>query len=246
MDWRAEGICLAVRPHAETAAIVDVFTKDHGRHSGLVRGGAGRRLSPVLQPGAQLDLTWRARLEGHLGTFTVEPVASRAAAVMRDRPALAGLAAACGLLASALPERLAYPTLYADTCTLLDLMPITAAWPLAYLQWELGLLETLGYGLDLSRCAVTGATEGLIYVSPRSGRAVSAAGAGDWAPRLLPLPPCLAGVGSAPDAEIAVALRTTGHFLRAHLSPRSDRPALPAARARLVDILARRGSAETD
>ncbi len=239
MDWRAEGICLATRRHGETAAILEVFTETQGRHAGLVRGGAGRRLAPVLQPGAQLDLSWRARLADHLGTFTVEPLRGRAGFVLGDRRALAGLAAACGLLAAALPEREAYPDLYRETRTLLDLMPVTEAWPLAYLRWEVTLLAALGFGLDLHRCAVTGSVEGLAYLSPRTGRAVSAAAAGDWAPKLLPLPACLRGEGPAPDAEIAEGLRSTGHFLHTHLSGQSGRPAVPAARARLVALLAR-------
>lgn len=237
MEWREEGVLLAVRRHGENAAIIEVFTEGRGRHAGVVRGGAGRKLSPILQPGAQLDLTWRARIEDHLGAFTVEPVRSRLSGVMNDRIALAGLNAVCALLSFSLPERAAYPALHARTVRLLDLMPVTPAWPLAYLQWELAFLEDMGFALDLSCCAATGATDGLVYVSPRTGRAVSAAGAGDWADRLLPLPPCLLGVGDAPDSEIALALRTTGHFLHTHLEPRRAGQPFPPARQRLLDRL---------
>ncbi|PWR04423.1 DNA repair protein RecO [Meridianimarinicoccus roseus] len=237
MDWREEGVLLAVHRHGESAAIIETFTETRGRHAGVVRGGGGRRLGPVLQPGAQLDLAWRARLEDHLGAFTVEPVRSRMAGVAGDRLALSGLTAVCGLLSYALPERAAYPALYRRTVTLLDLMGITPAWPLAYLQWEVALLEELGFALDLTRCAVTGATDDLVFVSPRTGRAVSRAGAGEWADRLLPLPPCLRGQGAAPDAEIAEAMRTTGHFLLTHLEPRRAGQPFPPARQRLVDRL---------
>jgi len=241
MDWREQGVLLAVRRHGESAAIIEVFTESHGRHAGVVRGGAGRRMAPILQPGAQLDLAWRARLEDHLGVFTVEPVRSRMATAMGDRLALAGLNAVCGLLSYALPERAAYAGLYARSVTLLDLMAVTPAWTLAYLRWEVALLAEMGFALDLTRCAVTGATDGLAYVSPRTGRAVSAAGAGDWAGKLLPLPPCLLGKGEARDAEIAVALRTTGHFLQNHLEPRRSGQPFPPARQRLVDRLAAQG-----
>jgi DNA repair protein RecO (recombination protein O) len=239
MDWRDEGILLAVRPHGETAAIIEVFTPERGRHLGVVRGGTSRKVAPFLQPGAQLDLTWRARLQDHIGSFTVEPVRSRAAAALSARRALAGLNAVTALLSVCLPEREAQPELYLRTERLLDLLGEEEVWPLAYLQWELALLDTLGFGLDLTRCAVTGETRNLIHVSPRSGRAVSRAGAGDWADRLLPLPPVLRGDGPAEDADIALALGTTGHFLDRKVAREMSGKPLPEARARFVDLLAR-------
>ncbi|NIZ15659.1 DNA repair protein RecO, partial [Phaeobacter sp. HF9A] len=166
----------------------------------------------LLQPGAQLSLEWSARLEDHLGTYKAEPLRSRAAAAFSGRLALAGLNAVCGLLAFALPEREAHPDLYRRSEALLDLLDNEELWPLGYLHWEMALLEDLGYGLDLSACAVTGTTEGLAYVSPKTGRAVSAAAAGDWADRLLALPPVMLGEGEAEDIEILMALRTTGFF----------------------------------
>lgn len=240
MDWRDQGILLSVRKHGETSAIIEVFTPAHGRHAGVVRGGTSRRIAPILQPGAQLDLDWRARLEDHLGSFQVEPVRSRAATAMSSRLALAGLNAVTALLTFSLPERAPHPRLYQRSEQLLDLLGQDEIWPLAYLAWELALLDDLGFGLDLTRCAVTGATDGLIYVSPRSGRAVSRAGAGDWAERLLPLPPCLLGQGPAPDDEIAEGLRVTGHFLENRLAPALGARPLPEARARLVDLVIRR------
>ncbi len=243
MDWREEGLLLTVRKHGETAAIIDVFTEVHGRHAGIVRGGTSRKIAPILQPGAQLDLTWRARLEDHLGTFTVEPVKSRAAQMMADRETLAALNAATALLAFALPEREAHPTLYQRTIALFDMIGDGAFWPLAYLRWELALLEDLGFALDLESCAATGATEGLVYVSPRTGRAVSEAGAGTYKDRLLPLSPALVGEGDGSTAEILAGLKTTGHFLTHHLAPALGNRPPPAARQRLIDALARRSSA---
>ncbi|SPH16598.1 DNA repair protein RecO [Defluviimonas aquaemixtae] len=240
MDWRDVGALLAVRTHGETSAIIEVFTADHGRHAGVVRGGASRKTAPLLQPGAQLDLTWRARLEDHIGTFTVEPVRSRAA-LLSDRLALAGLNAICALLHFTLPEREPHPDLYARSIALLDTLGAAPGWPLDYLQWELMLLEELGYGLDLTGCAVSGSREDLAYVSPKTGRAVSRDAAGDWANRLLPLPPCLLGQGPASGSEIADGLRTTGYFLEHRLAYDLRGRGLPEARRRLVDMLARQG-----
>ncbi len=239
MDWHDTGTVLAVRRHGETAAILEVFTGAHGRHAGVVRGATSRRIAPALQPGTELDVTWRARLEEHLGHFTVEPVKSRAVALMGGRLELAALNAVTALLVFALPEREPHPALYRRTVALLDMIGADDAWPLAYLRWELALLEELGFGLDLSACAATGARDGLVYVSPKSGRAVSAGGAGAWTDKLLPLPPCLAGTGDGTAEEIAQGLRTTGHFLHAWLAPALGDRRLPAARDRFADLLAR-------
>lgn len=239
MEWRDTGILLTVRRHGETSAIIDVFTPNHGRHSGVVRGGTSRKLAPILQPGAQLDVLWRARLETHMGAFQVEPQRSRAAAALSGRMALAGLNAVTGLLAFSLPEREPHRDLYLRAEQLLDLLGQDEIWPLAYLRWELALLEELGFGLDLAECAVTGATEGLVYVSPKSGRAVSRAGAGEWADRLLHLPDCLRGVGAAPDEEIAQAFKTTGFFLEQKLAPSLGSRRLPESRARFIEAFTR-------
>jgi DNA repair protein RecO (recombination protein O) len=233
MEWRDQGTLISVRKHGESAAIIEVFTASHGRHAGVVRGGGGRRAAPVLQPGAQLDLHWRARLGEHLGVFTVEPLQSRAG-LLADRPALAALNAICALISRALPEREPHPALYPATVRLLDALQGTA-WAWDYLRWELLLLEEIGFGLDLASCAVTGGREGLAYVSPRTGRAVSRAGAGDWADRLLDLPPGMTG-GAEDAAGLAQGLRVTGHFLQRELAGDAGRP-LPDARARLLALL---------
>lgn len=240
MEWREDGVLLSVRKHAETSVIINVFTRDHGRHAGVVRGGTSRKIAPILQPGAQLDLAWRARLEDHIGAFKVEPIKSRAGLVMSDATALAGLNAICGLLMFSLPEREPHPALYARSIAMFDLLGTSELWPVAYLKWELSLLEELGFGLDLRSCAVTGSRDDLAYVSPKTGRAVSAEGAGDWAERLLPLPPELLGAGTGEAANVVDGLKTTGHFLTHNLAHSlGDRP-LPEARARLLDRLRRR------
>lgn len=237
MEWRDEGALLSMRPHGESAAIIEVFTAAHGRHAGVVRGGASRRMAPVLQPGTQLEVVWKARLEDHIGTFTVEPLRSRAG-VLSDRLALAGLTSICALLRAALPERQPHPALWADSIALLDALG-AHGWTSAYLRWEIRLLEELGFGLDLARCAVTGGSDDLIYVSPRTGRAVSAKGAGAWADRLLPLPPGLMGQAPLPATALREGLALTTHFLDRELAATLQGRPLPEARARLVELLLR-------
>lgn len=239
MEWRDQGILLGLRRHGESSAILDVFTPQRGRHAGVLRGATSRKVAPGLQPGAQLDIAWRARLEDHIGTFAVEPVRSRAAAALGDRLALAGLNAVTALVAFALPEREPHPDLYRATEQLLDLLGQGDLWPLAYLRWEMQLLNDTGFGLDLGACAVTGQRDGLDYVSPKTGRAVSAAGAGDWAPRLLPLPPVLRGEGDGQDQEVLQGLAVTGHFVTHSLARELGGRPVPEARARFVSRLAR-------
>ncbi|OWU81113.1 DNA repair protein RecO [Phaeobacter sp. 22II1-1F12B] len=239
MDWRDHGILLGQRRHGETSAIIEVFTRDHGRHAGIVRGGTSRKIAPILQPGAQLDVTWRARLEDHMGSFTVEPMRSRAAAAMSGRLALAGLNAVCALLRFCLPEREAHHALYQRSEQLLDLLGQDDIWPLAYLKWEMALLEEMGFGLDLSACAATGTNEELIYVSPRSGKAVSRQGAGEWADRMLPLPDFLGMGAEITDAGIAEGYRMTGYFLENKLAPALGHKPLPEARARFTELFTR-------
>ena len=222
--------------------IVEVFTPDHGRHAGVVRGGASRKMAAVLQPGAQVSVTWKARLNQHMGSFVIEPVRSRAAQAMQDKMSLAGLNGVCGLLVRVLPEREAHLPLYNRTIQLLDLLGQGDLWPLAYLRWEQALLEELGFAMDLSACAVRGVNEDLAFVSPKTGRAVSRDAAGEWADRLLPLPPVLAGKGDADNDQIAIALGTTGHFIEKRLlRSLGDRP-MPAARQRLIDAIRRQGA----
>jgi DNA repair protein RecO (recombination protein O) len=240
MEWREEGILLAVRKHGETAAIIEVFTEGHGRHAGVVRGGTSRKIAPTLQPGAQLDVTWRARLEDHLGAFSVEPVRSRVAQFMEGRETLAALNAVTTLLSFALPERERHAALYQRTLALLDMIGEGSFWPLAYLRWELSLLEDLGFGLDLSRCTVTGTSDNLTFVSPKTGRAVSQAGAGEWVEKLLPLSPALLGRGDGSDTELLEGLKVTGHFLTTQLAPALGDRLLPQPRQRFLDVLARR------
>jgi len=243
MQWRDEGVLISVRRHGEGAAIIEVFTESHGRHAGLVRGGGSRRMAPILQPGAQLSLEWSARLEDHLGSFRVDPIKSRASAIMGERTALAGIGAITALSTLALPEREPHPALYAQTLQLVDALGVTSDWPVLYALWELALLRDLGYGLDLGSCAANGTTDDLVYVSPRTGRAVSREGGAEYADRLLALSQFLVtGVASSKPTydEVSDALRLTGYFLLNRLAPALGKESLPPARDRLIEVLFRR------
>ncbi len=237
MEWQDEGVVLAARRHGESAAVVSVFTPTHGRYAGWVRGGAGRRARPVYEPGNRLRVIWRARLADQLGSFSAELEAALAARLLDEPDRLAGLGAACALLEATLPERDPHPLLYNIFLDFMDTLPEHRDWLERYIGFELNLLAELGFGLDLTACAVTGATTDLVYVSPRSGRAVSRAGAGIYAERLLPLPGFLLGQGPADAAQIRAGLRLTGAFLRRQLFDASERP-MPSARERLVRRLA--------
>lgn len=234
MEWRDTGLLLSVRPHGEGSAIIEVLTKDHGRHLGVVRGGSSRKMAPILQTGAELSLEWHARLHDHMGSFRAEPLKSNAA-LMEDALALSVLVSLCALLKIALPEREPHPRIYAQSLAMIGAMQSTSSdWLADYVRWEMCLLEELGFGLDLGRCAVTGSRDDLIYVSPRSGRSVSRDGAGDWADRLLPLSPILLGQGRATAKDIRDGLRVTGHFLQRELADQLKAGPLPEARRRMI------------
>lgn len=230
MEWQGEASVMTQRKHGENAVILTVLTRDLGILSGMVPGGASAKRAAMLQPGNRVSLRWRARLEDQLGGFSVEPARARPGLLLGG-DALAGINAVTALLAYALPERDPHPRLSDATERLLDLIDEGQDWPDAYLQWEMLLLDELGFGLDLQSCAVTGARQGLAYVSPRSGRAVSAAAAGEWAPKLLPLPALLGGCGNGGLTE---ALSLTGYFLETRLAETHAGKPLPPARARLA------------
>lgn len=272
MEWQGEATVIARRKHGENAVILTALTRELGLISGVVPGGASVRRAAMLQPGNRLSLRWRARLDDQLGSFTVEPGRTRAGLMAdadalaglnavtaliawalpeRDpHPRLVdateglldameagsggsadGTAGAGGLSAPRAPRGY----LGEEETRLLP-------WVEDYLRWELLLLDELGFGLSLDRCTVSGAREGLAYVSPRTGHAVTAEAAGEWAARLLPLPEALGGPGQ-PD-DLAAGLALTGHFLNARLAEGQVGRPLPAARGRLVARLTSGAAAE--
>ena len=238
MQWSDEGLIIGVRRHGESSVIVDAMVAGRGRSMGLVRGGRSSKLAATIQPGNSVLLTWRARLEDHLGTFTIEPVRTRAAALMADRLRLYASQLLCEHL-RLLPERDPHDRLLGMALAILDFDGSKLATGAALARFELLLLDELGFGLDLSRCAATGATEGLTHVSPKSGRAVSAEAAAPYLDRLLELPTFLKGEAEA-DADAAslrAAFRLTGHFLDLHVwMPRRVNP--PAIRDALIELVA--------
>jgi DNA repair protein RecO (recombination protein O) len=233
MEWRDTGFVVAVRRHGESALIVELLTREHGRHLGLVRGGQSPKPRAVLQIGNEVAAAWRGRLAEHLGTIACEPVRGHAAAFIDDPDRLAGLAAAAALVAATLPEREAHGDVFASFARLLEALERDADWPMRYVEWECRLLTALGFGLDLTRCAATGATADLAYVSPRTGRAVSRAAGLPYHDKLLRLPAFLWCDAAADRTEIALGLRLTEHFLLHHVLLPQGRT-LPPARARLA------------
>ncbi len=237
MEWRDQGILLSAKQHGETSAIIDVLTPSRGRHRGMVKGGKSRKLAPILQPGVQLDLLWKARLAEHIGTFQIELIHSRSEMIMSDKRALSGLGAVTSMLLLFLPERETNESLFFATEQVLNLLENPEVWPNDYLKWEIALLEVLGFGLDLSTCAVTGQTTDLLFISPKSGRAVSRDGAGKWEDRLLPLLPVMLGKNTKCQAIIVQALEVSGYFFEYHVCPSLGVKNLPLARSRLLDTL---------
>lgn len=237
MIWTDLAIVLSTRKHGENSIIVSVLSKHHGRHKGLVRNGAGKRLAPLLQAGNLLHVQWKARLDEHLGTFQIEMEKPYGAQAISQRSQLRHLNAACAVCDTCLIEREPVESIFGATLILLEMLDQPNLWPELYLRWELGLLSELGYGLDLSCCAATGQTGDLIYVSPKSGRAVSREAGEPYKNKLLDLPRYLLVDEVKPrKKDLLIGFKLTEHFLeRCLLSPQNKK--LPAARTRFVDRL---------
>ena len=237
-EWQADAIIISVRPHGEGNAVVSLLTADYGRHAGLVRGGASKKMRGTVQPGNRVQASWRARLSEQLGQMQLELTQAVAARFLDSPMRLAGVASVCALLEGALPEREPNERLYAGTDALLSVISMDdddEGWLEGYVRWELGLLHAAGYQLDLDRCAASGETTNLAYVSPKSGVAVSRHHAGQFANRLLALPGFLGGV-ACPSHDWVAGLDLTGHFLakRVFAAHNAD---IPAARRRLANIV---------
>ena len=241
MDWTDRGIVLSARKHGENAIILSLLTETHGRHSGLVRGGTSRKARGLYEPGNVLDAHWRARLEDHLGSYACELARAHAAYVLDDPLRLAGLSSLCAVIETALPEREAHVSLYRDALELVEHLG-DDHWLEAYVRFEVTLLREMGFGLDLSTCAATGRNDTLIYVSPRSGCAVSAAAGEPYRDKLLALPQFLV----AGDEEVVAipqildGLRLTGYFLDRSVFVHSHaigHSGTPPARERFIERL---------
>lgn len=236
MQWDGEGLLIGVRRHGETSVIAEVMVAGKGRTLGLVRGGRSTKLAATLQPGNTVQVAWRARLQEHLGTFSVELIDARAAELIADRIRLYACQLLCDHL-RLLPERDPHDRLLALAVDSLDdKSEQDLAIDLA--RFELTLLDELGFGLDLGACAVTGTTEDLTHVSPKTGRAVSREPAKPYCDRLLVLPQFLIADAPLAPGDLMHAFRLTGHFLHMHVwDPRQIEP--PATRDRLIEDLTR-------
>jgi DNA repair protein RecO (recombination protein O) len=237
MQWSDEGIVLGARKHGETSVILELMTREHGRHLGLVQGGRSKRLQAVIQPGNTVQVTWRARLDEHLGTFQVEAEELRAARFIGSALALYGLATLASLLRF-LPERDPHPALYETVSVLVEHLDDSGLAPALFVRFEVAVLAELGFGLDLTSCAATGVRDDLAYVSPKSGRAVCAAAGEPYKDRLLRLPGFLIGRSTAnrpSDEDTRAGFALTGFFLHQHVfGPRGE--AAPEERARFVAL----------
>ncbi|MFN3514284.1 MAG: DNA repair protein RecO [Phenylobacterium sp.] len=238
MEFEDDAYVLAARAHGETGAIVELLTAGHGKYAAHVAGGASRRMRPFLQPGARAILRYRARVSDQLGSAALEPVGEGPSALFDDPLALAGLSAAAAVAAAALPEREPHPGAFLAFEALTAALAHPDVWPAVFVRFEAGLLQDLGFGLDLSKCAATGAVDDLIYVSPRTGRAVSREAGEPYRDRLLPLPPfMLSSQGGLRSGDVKAGLDITAHFLELFVFGPMNRP-LPPARVWLTDRLA--------
>ncbi len=218
MQWSDQAIILGVRRHGETSVVAEVMTRTRGRHLGLVRSGRSRAMQPVLQPGNEVEVTWRARLDEHLGEFKMEPVRLRAARLMEAATSVYGVQA-MGALLRLLPERDPHPHLYEALDVILENLHDPRDAGELFVRFEIAVLNDLGFGLDLAECAATGTKDDLVYVSPKSGRAVSRDAGAPYADKMLALPAFLSAAGSqaADHDSLVAAFRMTAFFLHRHV-----------------------------
>lgn len=237
MDFHEEAFVLSARAHGDTGAVVDLLTESQGRRSAYVAGGASRKMKPFLQPGARVVADYRARTSDHLGSARLEPVGEGPSALFDDPLALTGLSAAAAVAQGALPEREPHPGAFLAFEALMGAFVMPEVWPAIFVRFEAGLLEDLGFGLDMSRCAVTGGMDDLVWISPRTGRAVSREAGAPYADKLLKLPPFMLGAQAGlAEGDVGAGFDLTGHFLEQFVFHPQNRP-LPEARVWMIERL---------
>lgn len=237
MEWTDEGIVLGVRRHGEAHTLAELMTAKHGRHLGLVRGGISSKLRPILQPGNGVRAVWRARLDQHLGAFMIEGTQFRAERLMLSATASYGIQTLAAL-SRLLPERDPHQDIYDALVVIADRLDEAGTAAALIVRFELMLLAELGFGLDLSECAGNGTSEELVYVSPKSGRAVSREAGEPWKDQLLVLPAFLLRDCGHSAADVTAGFTLTGFFLARHVfEPRGL--VLPEARAALIATVTR-------
>ncbi len=241
MDFQEEAFVLSARAHGDTGAVVDLLTQGHGRRSAYVAGGASRKMRPFLQPGARVVADYRARTSDHLGAARLEPMGEGPSALFDDALALTGLAAAAAVAQGVLPERESHPGVFLAFEAQMAAFALPSVWPAIFVRFEAGLLDDLGFGLDLTRCAATGGVDDLIYVSPRTGRAVSRQAGAPYADKMLTLPPFMLGAQAGlVEGDVKAGFDLTGHFLEQFVFHPLNKP-LPPARVWMLDKLGETG-----
>lgn len=241
MDFTDDAFVLSARAHGDTGVVVELLTEAHGRRAAYVAGGASRRMKPFLQAGARVTAEYKARTSDHLGSARLEPVGEGPSALFDDPLALTGLAAAAAVAQGSLPEREPHPGAFLALEALMSAFALPDVWPAIFVRFEAGLLEDLGFGLDLSRCAVTGTMDDLVWVSPRTGRAVSAGAGAPYADKLLRLPPFMLGAQAGlGEGDVGAGLDLTAHFLEQFVFHPQNRP-IPPARVWMIDKLREAG-----
>ena len=241
MDFHEEGFVLSAKAHGDTGVVVDLLTETHGRRGAYVAGGASRKMKPFLQVGSRVIVDYRARSSDHLGSARLEAVGEGPSALFDDAMALTGLAAAAAVAQGSLPEREPHPGAFLAFEAMMGAFAIPDVWPAIFVRFETGLLEDLGFGLDLSRCAATGSMDDLVYVSPRTGRAVSREAGAPYADKMLKLPPFMLGAQAGlAEGDVGAGLDLTGHFMEQFVFHPQNRP-LPEARVWMVDRLRETG-----
>ena len=237
MDFTDDAFVLSARAYGDTGVVVELLTEEHGHRAAYVAGGASRRMKPFLQAGARVSVEYKARTLDHLGSARLEPVGEGPSALFDDPLALTGLAAAAAVAQGALPEREPHPGAFLAFEALMSAFALPDVWPAIFVRFEAGLLEDLGFGLDLSRCAVTGTRDDLVWVSPRTGRAVSADAGAPYADKLLKLPPFMLGAQAGlGEGDVGAGLDLTAHFLEQFVFHPQNRP-IPPARVWMIDKL---------
>jgi DNA repair protein RecO (recombination protein O) len=240
-NWDSEAICINAKKYGENDAILEVFTRDFGRVSGFVYGGASKRKKALLEIGQRMNLSWRTKQEGQLGYFErFEPIGS-IAPILSDNASLCALGSMCSLLHYTIPEALKYEALFQATQTMIELLCTNNDWPQAYIAWEVGLLQHCGFGLDLSECALSGVRDNLAFISPKSGRAASYEAGQPYKDKLLILPPFLTNANAQiKEGDIADGFALTGFFLERDLL-KQNYSQMPQIRGRLIYALGRAG-----
>ncbi|MFN4092671.1 MAG: DNA repair protein RecO [Brevundimonas sp.] len=241
MEFSDEAYVLSARAHGDTGVVVELLTAEHGRRAAYVAGGASRRMKPFLQAGARVAADFRSRTSDQLGSARLEPVGQGPAALFDDPLALIGLNAAAAVAQGALPEREAHPGAFNAFEALMGAFAWPEIWPAVFARFEAGLLDDLGFGLDLSKCGATGTTDDLIWVSPRTGRAVSREAGAPYADKLLKLPPFMLGAQAGlAEGDVRAGLDLTGHFLEQFVFHPQNKP-IPPARVWMLDKLGEAG-----